>query len=71
MRLLATGLMLMLAGVVAAQDAPKKKKKKTPKPFKWVNKLPANGPKEVAACHLQEPVDGSGGGLLYLPAAAV
>ena len=46
MRLLATGLILILAGVLAAQDAPKKKKKVRP-PFKWVNKLPANAPREV------------------------
>ena len=46
MRLLTTGLILILAGVLAAQDAPKKKKNVRP-PFKGGNKLPANAPKAV------------------------
>ena len=68
MRLLATGLILILAGVLAAQDAPKKKKKVRP-PFKWVNKLSANAPKEVRHATFRSPLMGvEVGCCIYLPA---
>jgi endo-1,4-beta-xylanase len=68
MRLLATGLILILAGVLAAQDAPKGKKKVRP-PFKWVNKLPANAPKEVRHATFRSPSMGvEVGYCIYLPA---
>ena len=68
MRLLATGLILIFAGVLAAQDAPKKKKKVRP-PFKWVNKLPANAPKEVRHATFRSPSMGvEVGYCIYLPA---
>ena len=67
MRLLATGLILILAGVLAAQDAPKDKKK-VRQPFKWVNKLPANAPKEVRHATFRSPSMGvEVGYCLYLP----
>ena len=68
MRLLATGLILILTGVLAAQDAPKKKKKVRP-PFKWVNKLSANAPKEVRHATFRSPSMGvEVGYCIYLPA---
>ena len=68
MRLLATGLILILAGVLAAQDAPKKKKKVRP-PFKWVNKSPANATKEVRHATFRSPSMGvEVGYCIYLPA---
>jgi len=67
MRLLTTGLILILAGVLAAQDAPKKKKKVRP-PFKWVNKLPANAPKAVRHATFKSRSMGvEVGYCLYLP----
>ena len=68
MRLLATGLILILTGILAAQDAPKKKKKVRP-PFKWVNKLSANAPKEVRHATFRSPSMGvEVGYCIYLPA---
>ena len=68
MRLLATGLILILTGVLAAQDAAKKKKK-VRQPFKWVNKLPANAPKEVRHATFRSPSMGvEVGYCIYLPA---
>jgi len=67
MRLLATGLILILAGVLDAQDAPKKKKKARP-PFKWGNKLPANAPREVRHATFRSPSMGMEVGYcIYLP----
>jgi hypothetical protein len=45
-----TILLVAIALPLSAQNAPKDKKKKKPKPvqpFQWVNKLPANAPRQV------------------------
>ena len=58
---------LMVASVVA-QEAPKKKKKKERPPFKWVNSLPVNGPKEVKHVTFRSPSMGvQVGYCIYLP----
>jgi len=52
---------------VSAQDAPKKKKKVRP-PFKWVNKLPANAPREVRhATFRSQSMGVDVGYCIYLP----
>ena len=52
---------------IAAQDAPKKKKKVRP-PFKWVNKLPANAPREIKHATFMSPSMGvEVGYCIYLP----
>ena len=58
---------LMVASVVA-QDEPRKKKKKERPPFKWVNKLPASGLKEVKHVTFRSPSMGvKVGYCIYLP----
>ena len=67
-----TILLVAIALPLSAQNAPKDKKKKSAKPmqpFKWVNKLPCKcAARQVRHRHLQEPFDGSGGGLLHISA---
>ena len=58
---------LMVASVVA-QDEPRKKKKKERPPFKWVNKLPASGLKELKHVTFRSPSMGvKVGYCIYLP----
>ncbi|MDG2213979.1 MAG: alpha/beta hydrolase-fold protein [Verrucomicrobiota bacterium] len=68
MRWLQILISVLLIVPVAAQDATKKKKKKERPPFKWVNKLPANAPKEVKHVTFRSPSMGvEVGCCIYLP----